>query len=276
MIYRTLISTEDLNAHRAQSDWRVVDCRFELSRPDAGEVAWRESHISGSVYAHLERDLSGRIDPTTGRHPLPDPALLAEKLGEWGIDGETQVVACDASGGALAAARLWWLLRWLGHERVAVLDGGWQAWLAGGFEIDDEIPAPQPVKFPRRPALVEALDVRTVNDNAGLQLIDARGAQRFRGEVEPIDPVAGHIPGAVNHPFSENLDANGKFLAPEMLRERFRHVVAENAVHYCGSGVTSCHNLLAMEHAGLSGSRLYAGSWSEWIRDPARPVTKDD
>ncbi|HEX7047157.1 MAG TPA: sulfurtransferase [Gammaproteobacteria bacterium] len=276
MIYRTLISAEDLNAHRAQSNWRVVDCRFELSRPDAGEVAWRESHIPGSVYAHLERDLSGRIDPATGRHPLPDPELLAKKLGEWGIDGETQVVAYDASGGALAAARLWWLLRWLGHERVAVLDGGWQAWLAGGFDIDDAIPATQPVKFPRRPALVEALGVRAINDNAGLQLIDARGAQRFRGEVEPIDPVAGHIPGAVNHPFSENLDANGKFLAPEMLRERFRHVVAENAVHYCGSGVTSCHNLLAMEHAGLSGSRLYAGSWSEWIRDPARPVAKGD
>ncbi|HEX7030041.1 MAG TPA: sulfurtransferase [Gammaproteobacteria bacterium] len=272
MIYRTLISAETLDAHLADTNWRVVDCRFELSRPDAGEIAWRESHIPGSVYAHLERDLSGRIDPSTGRHPLPDPGVLADRLGEWGIGGETQVVAYDAAGGAMAAARLWWLARWLGHERVAVLDGGWQAWLAGGFATDDAIPAPGSRTFPRRPALVEPLDAGAIRH--GWHLIDARGAERFRGEVEPIDPVAGHIPGAANRPFSGNLDASGKFLAPEVLRERFGAVPAESTAHYCGSGVTSCHNLLAMEHAGLSGSRLYAGSWSEWIRDPERPVAK--
>lgn len=275
-MFRTLITAEELHQHLDEAGWRVVDCRFELSRPDAGEVAWRESHIPGAVYAHLERDMAGPIDPATGRHPLPDPGQLAKRLGAWGIDGGTQVVAYDASGGAMAAARLWWLLRWLGHERVAVLDGGWQAWNAAGFETDDIVPAPRAREFPRRPSIDEPLDADALTSGAGWQLVDARGAPRFRGEVEPIDPVAGHIPGAVNRPFGGNLDAHGKFLPPDRLRERFRDVAAEKAVHYCGSGVTSCHNLLAMEHAGLSGSRLYPGSWSEWIRDPSRPVAKGD
>lgn len=277
MIHRTLVTVETLNAHREDGGWRVVDCRFELSRPDAGEAAWREAHIPGAVYAHLERDLSGPVGPATGRHPLPEPDALAQTLGRWGIDADTQVVAYDASGGAMAAARLWWLARWLGHERVAVLDGGWQAWLAAGFETGDRVPVLRPVVFPRRAPLVDPVDARSVSEDAGWQLIDARGEQRFRGEVEPIDPVGGHIPGAINRPFTGNLDASGKFAAPETLRERFAPPAVGGAgrvVHYCGSGVTSCHNLLAMEHAGLSGSRLYAGSWSEWIRDPARPVAK--
>jgi len=279
-MFRTLISPETLNANLAVPGWRVVDCRFDLQRPDAGKSAWCEAHIPGAVYAHLERDLSGAITPHAGRHPLPDPDRLAERLGEWGIGADTQVVAYDASGGAMAA-RLWWLLRWLGHERVAVLDGGWQAWRARGYATEDQAPVVSRVDFPRRAPLTVPVDAGSVlanmNGAADWRLVDARGAERFRGDIEPIDPVAGHIPGAANRPYTGNLDANGKFLAPEMLRERFQLFAldaADHVVHYCGSGVTACHNALAMEHAGLPGSCLYAGSWSEWIRDPSRPVER--
>lgn len=279
-MFRTLIDAVTLNAHLALPNWRVIDCRFDLQQPEKGGAAWREEHVPGAVYAHLERDLTGPVTATSGRHPLPDPDRLAKRLGEWGIDAGTQVVIHDSSGGAMAA-RLWWLLRWLGHESVAVLDGGWQAWKAQGFATDAAVPVIRKVMFPRRASLagcIESNDVlAAVNGNADWRTIDARSVERFRGEIEPIDSVAGRIPGARNRPFTENLDAEGKFLAPEILRERFHPIAAGRAdrvVHYCGSGVTACHNVLAMEHAGLTGSRLYPGSWSEWIRDPARPVER--
>lgn len=279
-MHTTLIDADVLHVHLREPGWLAVDCRFDLANPQAGEAAWREAHIPGAVYAHLERDLSAPIEAHTGRHPLPDPERLAEKFGAFGIGTGTQVVAYDASGGAMAA-RLWWLLRWLGHERVAVLNGGWQAWVAAGFDVENVNPAVQPATFARRPPLLETVSseqmLRAVNGEADWRAVDARAAERFRGDIEPIDIVAGHIPGAINRPFSQNLDASGRFLAPEILRERFSGVAAGRAdrvAHYCGSGVTACHNLLAMEYAGLSGSRLYAGSWSEWIRDASRPVGK--
>lgn len=281
MTFRTLIAPETLHAHLGREDWRLVDCRFDLADADAGERAWREAHVPGAVYAHLERDLSGPVTSRTGRHPLPDPDRLVQRLGEWGINPASQVVAYDASGGAMAA-RLWWLLRWLGHDAVAVLDGGWSAWRGAGFPVESALPSPSPTRFERRLSLNESIDtaavLRAVEGESDWRLVDARAPERFRGEVEPIDPVAGHVPGAVNRPFAENLDARGRFLRPEILRERFATIAsgrADRVAHYCGSGVTACHNVLAMEYAGLGGSRLYAGSWSEWIRDPSHPVTRE-
>ena len=277
MRYNTLIDVNTLHAHLNDPHWVVVDCRFNLMDAEAGRRAYRESHLPGARYAHLDEDLSSPITPTTGRHPLPDPGQLARKLGEWGIGPETQVVAYDDMGGMLAAARLWWLVRWLGHERVAVLDGGFPAWQRAGLPLTAELPTAQPATFTAQPndrlwlttAQVLALSPENV-------VLDARGAARFRGEMEPIDPVAGHIPGAVNLPTENNLTADGRFLPQAELRARFAAALGERpptaVVHSCGSGVTACHNLLAMEAAGLRGSRLYAGSWSEWIRDPGRPV----
>lgn len=281
-MFRTLIPPEALHAHLDEPAWRVIDCRFDLARPDAGEAAWREAHIPGAVYAHLDLDLSSAVGPGTGRHPLPDADQLAARLGEWGICADTQVVAYDASGGAMAA-RLWWLLRWLGHEAVAVLDGSWQGWQARGYPTDNATPNVQPAAFLRRASLGRPVQtdevMAAVNGASDMRLVDARGVERFRGDVEPIDSVAGHIPGALNRPFNDNLGSDGFFLAPEILRERFGLVSSghsERVAHYCGSGVTACHNVLAMELAELSGSRLYAGSWSEWIRDSSRPVKKGD
>ena len=277
MRYDTLIDVTALHAHRNDPHWVVVDCRFNLMDAEAGRRAYRESHLPGARYAHLDEDLSSPITPTTGRHPLPDPKRLASKLGDWGIGPETQVVAYDDMGGMLAAARLWWLLRWLGHTTAAVLDGGFLAWQRAGLPLTTELPTVQPTEFSGRPddrlwlttAQVQALPSANV-------LLDARISARFRGEMEPIDPVAGHIPGAVNLPTEGHLTADGHFLPPAELRARFIAALGKRppttVVHSCGSGVTACHNLLAMETAGLHGSRLYAGSWSEWIRDPARPV----
>ncbi|MFZ1639956.1 MAG: sulfurtransferase [Candidatus Contendobacter sp.] len=277
MYHDTLIDAATLHAHLDDPDWVVVDCRFSLMDTAAGRRAYRESHISGARYAHLDEDLSSPITPTTGRHPLPDPARLARTLGEWGIGHKTQVVAYDDMGGMLASARLWWLLRWLGHDAVAVLDGGFPAWQRAELPLTAESPNVQPTVFHGRPddrlwlttAQVQALPAEKV-------LLDARAAARFRGEMEPIDPVAGHIPGAVNLPTEGNLTADGLFLPRAELRARFAAALGDRSptavVHSCGSGVTACHNLLAMEAAGLRGSRLYAGSWSEWIRDPGRPM----
>ena len=277
MNHDTLIDAATLHAHLDDPHWVVVDCRFSLMDTEAGRRAYQESHLPDARYAHLDEDLSSLITPITGRHPLPDPYQLARMLGEWGIGPGTQVVAYDDMGGMLAAARLWWLLRWLGHEAVAVLDGGFPAWQRAGLPLTAEAPAVQPMVFHDRPddrlwlttARVQALPAEKV-------LLDARAAARFRGEMEQIDPVAGHIPGAVNLPTADNLTANGIFLSRAELRVRFAAVLGERpptaVVHSCGSGVTACHNLLAMEAAGLRGSRLYAGSWSEWIRDPNRPI----
>ena len=276
-------------------DVLVLDCRFNLADATAGETAWRQGHIPGALYAHLDRDLSGPktgqgTPAFTGRHPLPSPEALAATLGRWGLRPETRVVAYDDAGG-MFAARAWWLLRWLGHDRVQVLDGGWPAWLA----LASDTPATDTSVAPRTPGTftpqvrsgwrVTADEVlATLTTSAGapshpahLHLLDARAPDRFRGENETLDPVGGHIPGAHNRFFQHNL-SEGRFKAPAALREEFTVLFAQTGaspdtlVHQCGSGVTACHNLLAMAHAGFAPTRLYAGSWSEWCADPARPV----
>ena len=273
-IYRTLVDASTLAAHLDAGDWRIVDCRFDLADPDAGRQAWRAAHIPGAVYADLEQDLSGAADPAAGRHPLPARDDLVELCNEFGISNDSQVVAYDDKGGAFAA-RLWWLLRWLGHERVAVLDGGWPAWKNGGFPVSDTPVVPPRGSFVAHEPLVATVSAEEILadlHHENLRLLDARGPERFRGEVEPIDPVAGHIPGAENRPFIENLDAEGRFLPATHLRQRFES--NQPVVHYCGSGVTACHNLLAMEVAGLPAGRLFPGSWSGWISDDSRPTEK--
>ena len=274
----TLVNPAWLADHLDASDVVVVDCRFSLADAAAGSRAYAAGHIPGAVYADLERDLSSPVQPHTGRHPLPNPRVLGRRLGEWGIDGATQVVVYDDAGGAMAA-RLWWLARWLGHSRIALLDGGIDAWQAAGGPVETSRAAPRPRRFEAHPD--EALWVSTgaLVDALGHHpplLLDARAAERFAGLQEPVDPVAGHVPGALNRPFADNLDERGRFRSADALRTAFARLLAgrdpADVVHMCGSGVTACHNLLAMEVAGLPGSRLYAGSWSEWIRDGARPV----
>ncbi len=281
-MYRTLIDVAALRELLQRDDCRLLDCRFSLADPGQGRAAWAAGHIPGAAYAHLDEDLAGEIRPgETGRHPLPPRDALARRLGEWGIDGDTQVVAYDDAGGAIAA-RCWWLLRWLGHDAVAVLDGGWQAWLAAGGAQSCDPPQRAATRFvPRRP-LLEAVDVEAVaraSASGDRPLLDARDAARFRGEVEPLDPVAGHIPGARCAPFAGNL-ADGVFLPAAELRARHAALLdgaaSERAICYCGSGVTAAHNVLAMQHAGLGAPALYPGSWSEWVTDPSRPVARGD
>lgn len=282
MVHRTLIAPDQLAALLGSRDLVVVDCRFSLSDAEAGERAYRQGHVPGAVYAHLERDLSGPVVPgKTGRHPLPDPRMLADRLGAWGLDASKQLVAYDDAGGAMAA-RLWWLARWLGHDAVAVLDGGFPAWVHAGHPVTADVPTPEPARFEPalRPELaVDAARVDALRTDPARRLFDARAPERYRGDVEPIDPVAGHIPGARCLPFSENL-RDGRFRSAAELAERYRaalgDVPASEAVVYCGSGVTACHAVLAAAHAGLDGLRLYPGSWSEWITDPSRPVARGE
>ncbi len=281
----TVISARQLAQRLSESNLAIVDCRFDLTRPRWGEHAYAEARIPGSLYAHLDRDLSGTPSSATGRHPLPASAALAESFGRWGIGAHTQVVAYDQGPGAYAA-RLWWLLHWMGHERAAVLDGGLAAWEACGLPLEHGGPAAAvPCRFDGQPdphmlAQTEEIEQDVAAgrlERREILLIDARGADRFAGENETLDPVAGHIPGAINLPFTDNLDG-GSLLPPASLRRRFRQALAgrapESAICMCGSGVTACHNLLALSIAGLPGARLYPGSWSEWIRDPRRPVTR--
>lgn len=283
-MHATLVDTQTLAKHLKDPDWAIFDCRSVLGQPDAGPAMHAEGHIPGARYLHLERDLSGPVTPVSGRHPLPDPQALAAALGRHGVGQGTQVVAYDAGDGSFAA-RLWWLLRWLGHKPVAVLDGGWRQWTKEGREISK---APQPVtakafdyRAPPRNAWLDTGEIQRLSDgrSRGL-LIDARAPARFRGEQETVDPVAGHVPGAVNLPFAGNVSEDGRFLPPAELRQRYVRVMGgyrpDEVVCMCGSGVTACHNLLAMEIAGLGGARLYSGSWSEWIRDPERPVARGD
>jgi thiosulfate/3-mercaptopyruvate sulfurtransferase len=265
--------------------WVVLDCRFDLARPEWGAAAYAAGHLPNALYAHLDRDLSGPLSPATGRHPLPTMTRLAETFGRWGIDETVQVVAYDQGNGAYAA-RLWWLLRWAGHPQVAVLNGGFAAWQQAGLPLDTTPATREPRTFVPRPThgkVITTAELERVVSDGELRsgcsmLVDARGADRFAGENETIDPVAGHIPGAHSHPFTRNVDAQGRFLHTRELRSRWEatlgEVPAQHAIAMCGSGVTACHNLLAMEMAGLSGARLYAGSWSEWIRDRTRPVAR--
>ncbi|WP_207062969.1 sulfurtransferase [Motiliproteus sp. SC1-56] len=281
MDYRTLIDAATLQRQLGQPGWVVLDCRFTLGDPDAGFQAYRAGHIPGARYAHLETDLSGPVAGDTGRHPLPAPAVLARRLGAWGIDRVSQVVVYDDVGGAMAA-RAWWLLRWLGHERVALLDGGLMAWQRAGGALGQEAPAVAPARFDAEPGRCETVDTQALASQLSAfagRLVDARAAARFRGEQEPIDPVAGHVPGALNRPFQDNLDG-GYFKPAATLRQEWQALLdgqaPEAMVMMCGSGVTACHHLLALEVAGLGGAQLYPGSWSEWIRDRARPVATGD
>lgn len=281
-MHTTLVNVDTLAAHLADTSWLIVDCRFDLAQPAAGEAAYNAGHIPGAVYAHLDRDLSSPIAPTTGRHPLPDPERFAATLSDWGVGTDIQVIAYDADNG-MYASRLWWLLRWVGHRAVAVLDGGFKAWTAAGGSTDTEIPARSSSKFlarPDRELWLDADQVRERVQRPDWRLLDARAPERFAGKVEPLDKVAGHVPGARNHPFASNLAGNGRFGAPEELRRAYEQSQAgvsdDRTIAMCGSGVTACHLLLAMAVAGKPGARLYAGSWSEWIRNPARGVATTD
>jgi len=278
--FTTLISAAELAPHVADPDWLVVDCRFELGKPETGERAYAAGHIPHAIYAHLDRDLAAPVTPETGRHPLPQPDEFAAALSSWGLTPQTQVVAYDADNSAYAA-RLWWLLRWVGHEAVAVLDGGFKAWTAAGLPTTSEIPRRRASHFVARPDRDMWYDAREVAERvqrADWRLLDARAPERFAGQVEPIDPVAGHVAGARNHPFTSNLGGDGRFAPAQELRRRLTQsqdgVADDHTIVMCGSGVTACNLLLAMEAAGKQGARLYAGSWSEWIRDPSRPIRK--
>lgn len=280
MAHTTLISPAELAAGLADPAWLVADCRFELGKPDAGREAWLDSHIPGAIHADLERDLSAPVTATSGRHPLPPVEDLAATLSRFGIGERTQVVCYDAGSGAYAA-RLWWILRYLGHDAVAVLDGGFAAWVEEGRPVSTAAVARAPSRFVARPRpgmLVDAAGVRSALAR-GERLVDVRGAERFAGTVEPLDAVAGHVPGALNLPYLDNLDARGRFRPPAGLAGRWRDAtggtMGRDAICMCGSGVTACHAILALELAGIPGASLYPGSWSEWIRSPDRPVARD-
>jgi thiosulfate/3-mercaptopyruvate sulfurtransferase len=274
-MHATLIAATDLAAHIADPNWVVVDCRHDLMNLEAGRAAYNAGHLPGARFADMETQLSGAKydDHGTfrGRHPLPEQKALLETLRNWGIGDDTQVVAVDAHGG-MYAARLWFLLRWVGHEAVAVLDGGMQAWEALGQGLETAIPSPAPGGITLKAPLVDTVDANQVLAHGNV--VDARAPDRFRGENETMDPVGGHIPGARNRFFKDNLAPDGRFKDAAQLRAELGTVVgdAQGAVMQCGSGVTACHNLLALEVAGMPGAKLYPGSWSEWVSDPARPV----
>jgi thiosulfate/3-mercaptopyruvate sulfurtransferase len=270
----TLVSTEIVAARLDDPLLRLIDCRFKLDDTSWGEREYEAAHIPGAVYAHLDRDLSGAKTGTNGRHPLPSAADLAATFGRFGIGDEVQVVAYDQANG-MFASRLWWLLRWMGHRAVAVLDGGLAKWRAEHLPMRSGIEQAGTVAFHGAPHDDMVVDARSVATSKAL-LLDARAPERYRGETEPLDRVPGHIPGARNYFFQQNVGAGDTFLAPDTLRGQLTNAIGEaspgSVICYCGSGVTACHNLLAMEHAGLTGARLYPGSWSEWCADPARPV----
>ncbi|HUW99118.1 MAG TPA: sulfurtransferase [Acidiferrobacter sp.] len=283
-LYTTVVDADVLGAHIGNPKWVVLDCRFVLGEPEAGQEDYALGHLPGAQYADLERDLSGPRVPGAGRHPLPTALAFRETLGRWGITPDSQVVAYDEAS-AVFASRLWWMLRhFCGHKAVAVLNGGLSAWLRLGLPVAQELPHAR--SAPPYPAYVPAVDTLVDTDTvadvvagrAPRLLIDARGPDRFRGAVEPLDPVAGHIPGAINRPFGKNLCADDTFCSPEVLRQAFVGLIGERGgkevVHYCGSGVSACHNILAMEIAGYGATTLYPGSWSAWVSDTTHPVVQ--
>lgn len=276
--WTTLVDPESLCGHLGSDQLRIFDARFSLNDNMAGNTAWRASHVPGAQYAHLDRDLSGPHRPGAGRHPWPDVDAFCHWLGRCGVTQGTQVVAYDAGDGAFAA-RLWWLLRVLGHQHAAVLDGGWARWTGFGLPTTTDVPAVVPTEY--RGAFDDTwlLDADAVPARLmqGDLLVDARAAERYRGEIEPIDRVAGHVPGAVNRPYAANL-VDGRFKPASQLAEEFAALLdgrdPQRLIAMCGSGVTACHHLLAMEHAGLPGARLFTGSWSGWIESAARPIAR--
>lgn len=276
-MFTTLIDALTLNAHLADPDWVIIDCRFDLGDAEAGRRAYMTAHIPRAVYAHLNEELSNPPVTDNGRHPLPPPDVMVQRFSQMGIDGTRQVVVYDDSGGMIAG-RLWWMLRYMGHDAVAVLDGGWDSWIAADLPVTGGQEVNVPLAFvgaPRQDWLVTL-------DGVPHQplLVDARDGARYRGELEPIDALPGHIPGAVNFPFALNWDENGRFLSPDQLRVQLENLLGRTppaeATFYCGSGVSACVNLLAMAHAGLGNGRLYVGSWSEWSRTPGKPVAVGD
>jgi thiosulfate/3-mercaptopyruvate sulfurtransferase len=279
-MFNTLIGTDDLEARLARPDLVICDVRHDLTKPDTwGREQYAAGHIPGAVFVHLDTELSGPKTGSNGRHPLPTPEQAAATFGRLGIAPGKQVVAYDQGGGAYAA-RMWWMLRWLGFEAAAVLDGGYAKWAAEGRVVSTEPTEPTPATFKiqRVTPTVGATGVMASIPRQGLLILDARAPERFRGEKEPFDPVAGHIPGARNRPHTWNLNPDGTFKPAAQLREEFGEILDgvahDQVVHQCGSGVTACHNILAMEIAGLPGTRLYPGSWSEWVADPSRPVER--
>ena len=280
MTFQTLIDVGSLRERLGNPKLAIVDCRFDLKDPTAGRRAYLAGHIPHAHYADLDRDLAAPQGPGTGRHPLPAPGAFAGWAGAAGIGNDTQVIAYDAADGSFAA-RLWWLLRWLGHRAVAVLDGGLAAWIDGGGALEQGPVVAAALRFTPRlepHSVLSTAELEAALRTPAALLVDARSPERFAGTVEPIDPVAGHIPGAVNHPLAANLGAGQRFLPAAELAARWRQRLAgkdpAQLIAMCGSGVTACHNLLSLEVAGLSGAKLYAGSWSEWIRDPKRPVAR--
>jgi thiosulfate/3-mercaptopyruvate sulfurtransferase len=275
---RTLIDPSTLAAHLNDSRWVVIDCRFDLTDPSNGERDFGQGHIPGARYAHLDRDLSGPKTGTNGRHPLPTPEALRERFGALGIAPDSQVIAYDADTGVYAS-RLWWMLRWMGHDRVAVLDGGLARWEREGHPVRPGSEHWTPATFVGRPREGWRLtvdEVLSTLDDASTFLVDSRSNERYRGIGETLDPVAGHIPGAANYFFQQNLSVDKTFKSPEELRAQWAPLLGDRdpreVVVYCGSGVSACHNLLALEHAGVGGVRIFPGSWSEWVADPKRPV----
>ncbi len=273
----SLVAVSELKAHLSDADWCAIDCRHDLMDVELGRRQYAQGHIPGAQFASIDDDLSGPKTGTNGRHPLPDRARLAAKFAAWGIGSDTQIVAYDASGGQFAA-RLWWLARWLGHDKVALLDGGWPLWLAETGLASIEPSARPPGRFTAGESLegvVSAHELQRLLVNHSALLVDARAPERYEGRLEPIDPVAGHIPGAISRFWQTNL-ADGRFKPAAQLRAEYEQLLAGRSpaqmVAQCGSGVTACHHLLAMQVAGLPGARLYVGSWSEWIADPSRPV----
>jgi thiosulfate/3-mercaptopyruvate sulfurtransferase len=280
MAFTTLIDAETVTHQLGDPAVVIVDTRFDLRDDAWGEGQYLSGHIPGAVYAHLNRDLSGTRTGSNGRHPLPDADSLTQTLGRLGIDANAQVVIYDQDNG-MFASRLWWLLRWLGHDAAAILDGGFARWTAGHRPVVAGHHSREPRRFsgaPRPQLVVDAKEVDALRGRSDWRLIDARAPERYRGEIEPIDRVPGHIPGAVNYFYKNNVDERGVFLSPNDLRTRLQEAIgnvdSDHVVCYCGSGVTACQNLLALEHAGIRGARLYPGSWSEWSSDPKRPVER--
>ena len=274
--WTTLVQAETLSIGLERPDLVLLDCRFDLANTNAGENAWMQAHIPGAIYVDLDRDLSGTLQASKGRHPWPSAAEFCDRLGRWGITPQTQVVAYDNDSGAFAA-RAWFLLRTLGHQKVAVLDGGWKRWTALGLPVDNKAPVPIPTRYTASFDATRILDATQVAEalQAGDMLVDVRAPARFRGEEERLDRVAGHVPGAINRPLTDNL-ADGRFKTPAQLAAELRALLnglpPDRVIAMCGSGVTACHHLLTMERAGLTGGRLFAPSWSGWISDPERPI----